>query len=99
MQNDKFIKANFSRFDWFQELLENVDIFKELINHDKYEVKNKLETRWISASPYNLQSDIFQVYQKALFHSVTVTGKNSAQMFIEASSFPKSTARVYPYKG
>ena len=99
LQNDKFIKANFSRFDWFEELLENVNIFKELMNTDKYkyELKNRLETRWISASPYDLQSDIFQVYQKALFHSVTVTGRNSSSMFIEASSFPNSIPKIYAY--
>jgi len=54
-----------------------------------------LKSEWISASPYNLQSDIFQVYQKALFHSATIYSKSSNEKFIEASSFPNSI----PIKG
>ena len=29
-------------------------------------------SEWVLSTPYNLQSDIFQVYQKALFHSATI---------------------------
>ena len=82
---------------WFDELLENINIFKELMDNYDYKLNRRLETKWISASPYNLQSDIYQVYQKALFHSVVINGKNSSQMFIEASSFPSSVPYVYPY--
>jgi hypothetical protein len=97
LQTDEFIKNRFSRFDWFDELLENVTIFKEFMNNYNYKLSSRLETKWFSTSPYNLQSDIYQVYQKALFHSVTVKGKNNSQMFIEASSFPNSKPKIYSY--
>ena len=66
LQTDEFIKNTFSKFDWFDELLENVLTFKELMSN--YKLSRRLETKWVSTSPYNLQSDIYQVYQKALFH-------------------------------
>lgn len=97
LQNDELIKKTFCNFSWFDELLENINIFKELMDNYDYKLNRRLETKWISASPYNLQSDIYQVYQKALFHSVVINGKNSSQMFIEASSFPSSVPYVYPY--
>ena len=67
------------------------------MNDYNYKLSSRLETKWISTSPYNLQSDIYQVYQKSLFHSVTVKGKNNSQMFIEASSFPNSKPKIYSY--
>ena len=67
------------------------------MNNYNYKLSSRLETKWISTSPYDLQSDIYQVYQKALFHSVTVKRKNNYQMFIEASSFLNSKPRIYSY--
>lgn len=40
----------------------------------------------VSTTPYNLQSDILSIYSKALAYSTTITGRNSNQVFIEASS-------------
>ena len=97
LQTDNFIETTFSKFSWFNELLENVNSFKKLMSSRPYKISERLETKWISTTPYQLQSDIFQVYQKALFHSSTVKGKNASQTFIEASSFPNSRCKVYLY--
>ena len=43
LQTDEFIKNTFSRFDWFDELLENVKIFKEFMNNHNYELSSRLE--------------------------------------------------------
>lgn len=100
LQNDEFIRMNFSKFSWFNKLLKNIAIFKQFEYSKEYGsnfYQGKLETEWISASPSSLQSDIFQVYQKALFHSATVHGKASSEMFVEASSFKDSIPIVYKY--
>lgn len=100
LQNDKFIRENFKKFPWFEKLLANVEIFKKFQTSDIYKLdfyQKRLESEWISDSPYNLQSDIFQVYQKALFHSATIYGESSNEKFIEASSFPNSIPIIYFY--
>lgn len=55
-------------------------------------------SKWISSTPYNLQSDILSVYFKALAYSTTVSGRGSNQKFIEASSLNKSDFKVYSVK-
>ena len=55
-------------------------------------------SKWISSTPYNLQSDILSVYFKALAYSTTVSGRGSNQKFIEASSLKKDNFKVYSVK-
>lgn len=58
---------------------------------------SKLETDWIAASPYDLQTDIYRVYVDACIHSSRVIGPGSMTKFIQTSSFKRSEPKVYSY--
>ena len=53
---------------------------------------------WVTATSYNLQSDILSVYYKALAYATTVSGRGSNQKFIEASSLKEDNFKVYSVK-
>lgn len=53
---------------------------------------------WVTATSYNLQSDILSVYYKALAYSTTINGRGSNQKFIEASSLKNDNFKVYSIK-
>ena len=86
---------------WFMELVENVTRFEEFKRTPEYErqkYESRLISKWITTTPYNLQSDILSVYYKALAYSTTVSGRASNQKFIEASSLNKNYFKVYSVK-
>lgn len=86
---------------WFMELVENVTRFEEFKRTPEYErqkYESRLISKWVTSTPYNLQSDILSVYYKALAYSTTLSGRGSNQKFIEASSLNKDYFKVYSVK-
>ena len=80
------------------DLVENVTRFEEFKLTPEYECQkyeSRLISKWVTSTPYNVQSDILSVYYKALAYSTTVSGRGSNQKFIEASSLKKDDFRVY----
>ena len=83
----EFYCDKYKYFPWFMDLVENVNRFEEFKSTPKYEhqkYESRLISRWVTSTPYNLQSDILSVYYKALNYSTTVNGRESNQKFIEA---------------
>ena len=88
-------------FPWFMDLVENVnrfEAFKRTPEYERQKYESRLISKWITSTPYNLQSDILSVYYKALAYSTTVSGRGSSQKFIEASSLKKDNFKVYLVK-
>ena len=97
----EFYADKYKDLPWFMDLVENVTRFEEFkltpeYEHQKYE--SRMVSKWVSSTPYNLQSDILSVYYKALAYSTTVSGRGSNQKFIEASSLKKGDFKVYSVK-
>ena len=68
------------------ELVENVTRFEEFKSTPEYErqkYESRLISKWVTSTPYNLQSDVLSVYYKALAYSTTVSGRGSNQKFIQ----------------
>ena len=81
-QNDDSIKSNFGYFSWFDELMKNVDKYKEFSKSDSFKLyESKMESRWFSSSPNKVQSDIYDVYVKAL-HASTDTDKELNRYYL-----------------
>ena len=83
------------------DLVDNVTRFEEFKLTPEYECQeyeSKLISKWVSATPYNLQSDILSVYYKALAYFTTVSGRRSNEKFIEASSLKENNFKVYSVK-
>lgn len=83
------IENNFSKFEYYDDLLFNYHIYLDFIETKEYQhqlYQSKLETDWIAASPYDLQTDISRVYVDASIHSSIV---------IETSSLKRSGPKVY----
>ena len=97
----EFYADKYKDLPWFMDLVENVTRFEEFKLTPEYE-RQKYESRlisdWVTSTSYNLQSDILSVYYKALAYSTTVSGRESNQKFIEASSFKKDNFKVYSIK-
>lgn len=97
----EFYCDKYKDFPWFMDLVENVTRFEEFKLTPEYErqkYESRLISKWVTSTPYNLQSDILSVYYKALAYSTTVSGRGSNQKFIEASSLKKNDFRVYSVK-
>ena len=96
-----FYYDKYKDFPWFDDLTENVKRFEEFKLTPEYKLQNyesRMVSKWVSTTPYNLQSDILSIYSKALAYSTTITGRNSNQVFIEASSISKNSFEVYSVK-
>ena len=94
-----FIIPNFGNLPWFSELMENLKAYQEFqkTNEAKSQFyKSKMESKWFSSTPVNVQSDIYDVYVKAL-HASTYGNKDS-HMYYEASSFNKMSVLKYSSK-
>ena len=71
-------------------LVENVscfEAFKLSSEYKRQKYESRMLSKWVAITPYNLQSDILSVYDKALAYSMTV---RSNQLFLEASSLRKN---------
>ena len=97
----EFYADKYKYFPWFMDLVDNVTRFEEFKSTPEYErqkYESKLISKWVTSTPYNLQSDILSVYYKALAYSTKVSGRGSNQKFIEASSLNKDDFKVYSVK-
>jgi hypothetical protein len=72
--------------------------FKSTPEYERQKYESRLISKWVTSTPYNLQSDILSVYYKTLAYSTTVSGRGSNQNFIEASSLNNSSFKVYSVK-
>ena len=93
------LEKNFSDLVWFEQLMENLNAYHEFQETDKAKsqfYKSKMESAWFSSTPYNVQSDIYDVYVKALHASTH--GKKDVHMYYEASSFNKMPVFKYSSK-
>lgn len=98
LQDDQYIRSNFSQFPYYEELLENVRIYKEFKDSPAFKdqlYQSKMISEWVTGNPNNIQQDIKDVYAKALFHSALVAGSGTGHLMIEASSFKNSEPKVY----
>ena len=89
-QTMDFIILNFGNLSWFPELMENLKAYQKFHKTDEAKsqfYKSKMESEWFSSTPGNVQSDIYDVYVKAL-HASTY-GTKDYHMYYEASSFNK----------
>ena len=94
-----FIIPNFSDLVWFPQLMENLEAYHEFQKTEKAKshfYKSKMESEWFSSTPYNVQSDIYDVYVKALHASTH--GEKDVHMYYEASSFNKMPVFKYSSK-
>jgi hypothetical protein len=96
LQDDDYIRTNFSKCSWYPELLENVEAYKKFSKTSDYveNYKHRLQTNWVSTPAYGLQSDIYNVYAKALMHTVTISSRS---FYSEASSFQTVSPIAYSY--
>ena len=97
----EFYADKYKDFPWFMDLVENVTRFEEFKSTPEYgrqKYESRMVSKWVSSTPYNLQSDILSVYYKALAYSTTVSGRGSNQKFIEVSSLKKGDFKVYSVK-
>lgn len=97
----EFDYNKYKDFPWFMDLVDNVTRFEEFKSTPEYErqkYESRLISQWVSTTTYNLQSDILSIYYKALAYSTTVSGRESNQKFIEASSLKKADFKVYSVK-
>lgn len=100
-QSMEYIINNFSKFEYYDDLLENYMKYLSFTETEQYRhqlYQSKLETDWIAAAPKDIQTDVYRVYVDACIHSSTVTGPGSGSLFIQASSFKRSTPKVYEYQ-
>ena len=100
LQDDEYIKASFSQLPYYDQILENCKRFNEFIKSERSQnqyYQARLESDWYSSTPQRVQSDIFNVYTKAVFHAHSLGEEQRAGKFIEASSFNKSDIDVYYY--
>ena len=98
-QTMDFITQNFIDLPWFSQLMENLNAYHEFQKTDKAKsqfYKSKMESEWFSSTPGNVQSDIYDVYVKALHASTH--GQNDFHMYYEASSFNKIPVFKYSSK-
>ena len=98
-QTMDFIIPNFSDLVWFPQLMENLEAYHEFQKTEKAKshfYKSKMESEWFSSTPYNVQSDIYDVYVKALHASTH--GEKDVHMYYEASSFNKMPVFKYSSK-
>jgi hypothetical protein len=51
--------------------------FKLTPEYERQKYESKLISKWITSTPYNLQSDILSVYYKALAYSTSTSASNS----------------------
>lgn len=104
IEKDEFIKENYSRFAWYEELKSNVKKYHEYKETDSYRKnshKHTLESEWVSANPNTVQQDVHRVYAKAL-HATALIREHS-EYYFEASSFRntgqnENSETVYYYK-
>ena len=97
----EFYADKYEDFPWFMDLVDNVtrfEAFKLTPEYERQKYESRLISKWVTTTPYNLQSDILSVYYKALAYSTTVSGRGSNQKFIEASSLKKDNFKVYSVK-
>ena len=97
----EFYCDKYKDFPWFMDLVENVnrfEAFKRTPEYERQKYESRLISKWVTSTPYNLQSDILSVYYKALAYSTTLSGRGSNQKFIEASSLKKTDFKVYLVK-
>lgn len=97
----EFYADKYKDFPWFIDLVNNVTRFEEFKSTPEYErqkYESRLISKWVTSTPYNLQSDILSVYYKAFAYSTTVGSGGSNQKFIEASSLNKDDFKVYSVK-
>ena len=89
LQNKDYVEAHFSRFEYYEELLENIDKYLEFTKtrayNDQY-YQSKLETEWQAASPRDVPQDIFNVYVKACY---AISQQGPWGTFSEASSLKR----------
>jgi len=100
LQDNEYSRRSFGRFEWYDELLENVEKYQKFTQTDKYseqKYQSKMESDWITASsPHKLQQDVLDVYMKALVYSAGISGPGTGKMYVEATNFNKSAKAYYP---
>lgn len=97
LQGREEIAKSFGRFDWYDEMMENVMLFEAFQNTPEYKTdyyQSRLETEWIPGNPYTSQDDIKSVYLKALWHTATDDCAGTTNVYVTASSFKKKPCRV-----
>lgn len=100
-QSMEYIQNNFGKFDYYEDLLDNYSKYVKFTETEQYAhqtYQSKLETDWTAATLNGIQKDIFEVYVDACIHSSVVTGPGSGSLFIQTSSFKRSTPKVYAYQ-
>jgi len=99
LQGDEEMEYSYSQFGWYNELLENVKLYKAFQKTPAYNnrtLQSRLETKWLPGNPNTAQDDVKAVYQKALFFSATNACKGSSNLFVVASSFNRVPTMVEP---
>jgi hypothetical protein len=64
-----FYYDKYKYFPWFDDLTKNVKRFEEFKLTSEYKLQNyesRMVLKWVSTTPYNLQSHILFIYSKAL---------------------------------
>lgn len=98
-QDKEHCEMSFRDLPWYESLLENMDMYSEFINSDKYaeqKYQSRMDSGWISANANKVQQDVFSVYIKALHYTATMTFEGSGSYYSEATNFQYPT-RHYKY--
>lgn len=98
---DKNIEREFRQFEWYEELLENIKIYKEFLKTEDYNLQkeySELESDWIPSNERQAQQDVLSVHQKALSVSASFRKPHELSYTIEASSFKEIPPIVHMKK-
>lgn len=97
LQDSTSVYLLFSEKSYYSELLENIRLYREFLKTpSSWYVKSKLISKWVGASPNNVQQDVLNVYTKALFCAGSLSWEKRESL-IESSSRDEIASNVSHY--